>query len=557
LPPAQPAFIWYPYDASPDFPQVGSGGRNAMAGPVYYTDMFPKSSRYPDYYNNRLFIYEWIRGWVKVVTMKKNGDFDKMEPFMEHTKFANPIDMEVGPDGKLYVLEYGTGWFLKNADAGLSRIDYNGGNRVPKIIAVNVNKLSGNLPLKVTATVDAKDPEKDKLTYLWNFGNGMKKQTEVPNAEYTYTVPGEYSITVEVADKENSPVKSQAINIYAGNEEPVVDIDISGNKTFYFSGKPVAYNVDVKQDGKVAVIDTSNLMIMADYVESGNRAAVPLGHLAGAAAISGRVIMEANDCKSCHKENDKSIGPSFNAVSVKYKNDPKALGYLADKIKKGGSGVWGETAMSAHPDLPDNDLQQIVQWVLSLNSANEKKRSLPPSGSLNSTLGKPLIDRGVLYLTATYTNKAGAGIKPLTGRKTITLKNSKIVFNRVNQLKGFTKDLIKGTAFLIAPKSEGWFSIDTIDISGVTAAELSIGYQKDVEYGYDFEIRLDKADGKILGVASLLPSVAKGDANFKSVKFKWDAVTDNKMHNLYIISKPKDANEKADIGLASLQLLLK
>ena len=36
LPPAQPAFIWYPYDASPDFPQVGTGGRNAMAGPVYY-----------------------------------------------------------------------------------------------------------------------------------------------------------------------------------------------------------------------------------------------------------------------------------------------------------------------------------------------------------------------------------------------------------------------------------------------------------------------------------------------------------------------------------------
>src|SRR5690606_21324875 len=48
LPPAQPAFIWYPYAESPDFPQVGTGGRNAMAGPVYHTDMFPKSSRYPE-----------------------------------------------------------------------------------------------------------------------------------------------------------------------------------------------------------------------------------------------------------------------------------------------------------------------------------------------------------------------------------------------------------------------------------------------------------------------------------------------------------------------------
>jgi glucose/arabinose dehydrogenase len=82
LPPAQPAFIWYPYAESKDFPGVGTGGRTAMAGPVYHTDLFPDSSRYPDYYNNKLFIYDWIRGWIKVVTMLPNGDFNKMEPFM-------------------------------------------------------------------------------------------------------------------------------------------------------------------------------------------------------------------------------------------------------------------------------------------------------------------------------------------------------------------------------------------------------------------------------------------------------------------------------------------
>jgi len=42
LPEAMPAFIWYPYADSPEFPQVGSGGRNAMAGPIYYAEMFPK-----------------------------------------------------------------------------------------------------------------------------------------------------------------------------------------------------------------------------------------------------------------------------------------------------------------------------------------------------------------------------------------------------------------------------------------------------------------------------------------------------------------------------------
>ena len=60
-----------------------------------------------------------------VVTLTDDGDFYKVEPFMEHTKLDAPMDMELGPDGKLYLLEYGKGWFVKNPDAALSRIDYN------------------------------------------------------------------------------------------------------------------------------------------------------------------------------------------------------------------------------------------------------------------------------------------------------------------------------------------------------------------------------------------------------------------------------------------------
>ena len=90
---------------------------------IMYTD----NKVMPDYYNNKFFMYDWIRGWVKAVTLLPNGDFDKMEPFMPSTKFNAPIDMEVGPDGKIYMLEYGNGWFEKNPDAALSRIDYNAG----------------------------------------------------------------------------------------------------------------------------------------------------------------------------------------------------------------------------------------------------------------------------------------------------------------------------------------------------------------------------------------------------------------------------------------------
>lgn len=125
LPPAQPAFIWYPYSVSEKFPELGTGGRTAMAGPVYYSDLYPEETRLPDYLNGKLFIYEWMRDWIKLVSMTPEGDYDMMEPFMYGTTFNAIMDMEIGPDGKIYLLEYGKGWFTKNPDSGLSRIDFN------------------------------------------------------------------------------------------------------------------------------------------------------------------------------------------------------------------------------------------------------------------------------------------------------------------------------------------------------------------------------------------------------------------------------------------------
>ncbi|TAE51565.1 MAG: ThuA domain-containing protein, partial [Bacteroidetes bacterium] len=95
LPAAQKAFIWYPYAKSAEFPLVGSGSRNAMAGPVFYSADFKGAERaFPDYYDGKLFIYDWMRGWIMAVTMNEAGDYQSMEPFMGSHKFSNPTDME-------------------------------------------------------------------------------------------------------------------------------------------------------------------------------------------------------------------------------------------------------------------------------------------------------------------------------------------------------------------------------------------------------------------------------------------------------------------------------
>ena len=98
-----------------------------------------RRDRFRHYYDGKLFIYEWMRGWIIAVTMDAKGDLVSMERFMPSHKFSNPIDMEFGPNGDLYVLEYGTAWFQGNDDARLVRIEYNAGNRKP-IVAAGVDK---------------------------------------------------------------------------------------------------------------------------------------------------------------------------------------------------------------------------------------------------------------------------------------------------------------------------------------------------------------------------------------------------------------------------------
>ena len=314
LPPAQPAFIWYPYGESAEFPQVGSGGRTAMAGPVYYTDLYPKSTRYPDYYNKKVVFYEWIRGWIKLLTLQPNGDLDKMEPFMQNTKFNGPIDMETGPDGRIYVLEYGSGWFAKNPDAGLARLDYNVGNRAPEVKNITANKASGTLPFPVTFTVSAKDPENNKLTYTWNLGNGIKKQTTVPKLTYTFTKKGNYTVSVEVKDEQNASTKSKTVTVLAGNFAPDMKV-------------------------KLADLKANN---------------------------AGKALMLSLDCKVCHSVNERSIGPAFVQVANKYPKNNASMTHLSNKIIQGGNGVWGDVSMPAHPNLKPADTKQIINWIFSL-----------------------------------------------------------------------------------------------------------------------------------------------------------------------------------------------
>jgi cytochrome c len=80
----------------------------------------------------------------------------------------------------------------------------------------------------------------------------------------------------------------------------------------------------------------------------------------------GAALIEKNDCLTCHKLDQKVIGPAYTDVANKYTASPAVIDTLANKIIKGGSGNWGNIAMSPHPNLSMTDAQDMVKYILSL-----------------------------------------------------------------------------------------------------------------------------------------------------------------------------------------------
>ena len=258
-------------------------------------------------------------------------------------------------------------------------------------------------------------------------------------------------------------------------------------------------------------------------------------------------LMMANDCKSCHKVSEKSVGPAFTQVALKYAKDTKAPGYLVDKIKKGGSGVWGEVMMPAHPDASPDDLQQIVKYILSLSSSAENKKSLPATGSVNATPA----DKGFLYLTASYTDNGGAGgAKPLTAKKTLVLRNSKMTLREVRKVENLANLDSAGARYLVAPKGTGSFLVDSIDLTGITSLEISFVSPVALSGGYTFELKSNDVSGPSIGQAELTAAMSAKKTGTLTVPVSG---ADGNLHNVYLVIKAKDPAEKGKLLVSGLQ----
>ncbi|MFF5230826.1 ThuA domain-containing protein [Dactylosporangium sp. NPDC000521] len=276
LPPAIAATVDYDYDANPRFPEIGGGGA-PMGGPVYrYNPGSTSETKWPAYYDGKAIFGEWNQN--KLYTMQVSADGKSLvdiNQLLAGMSTIRPMDMEFGPDGSLYLIEWGTGFGGNNDDSGVYRIDYTAGDRAP-IAQAAADPTSGLAPLAVHfSSAGSRDPDGQQITFAWAFGDGGTS-TE-PNPTHTYTSNGNFTAQLTVTDSEGRSGTAN-VPVTVGNTAPKVTITLPPNGGFYEWGDQVAFTVTVT-DPEDGPVDCSKVQVQ--YLLGHDEHAHPLNQLTG------------------------------------------------------------------------------------------------------------------------------------------------------------------------------------------------------------------------------------------------------------------------------------
>ena len=506
LPPAQASMIWYSYDNSEEFPWLGAGGVNPMAGPVFHSEDYPNAGEgaIPAYFDDKLFVYEWMRDWIYVVTLDDEQDYVQAEPFMPDTEFSHPMDMKLGSDGKLYVLEYGQKWNSRNLDARLSQITYLPGNRQP-IPRIVTDREIGALPLTVQFTGSSSiDYDGDDLTYEWSFTDHSEVQSTEADPVFTFTEAGTYTVLLRVTDAEGEVGTAEA-KILAGNSAPELRIEMEPADSLYTPYKTVEYRVVVTdtEDGNTTngSIAAENVKVTFTYIPEGeDLIKATIGHQQNVIP-EGKVLMDATDCRACHGLQERVNGPSYLEIAERYDEDNR--GYLINRIRKGGSGVWGETLMSAHPQLEIEDIGKIVDYILSLDPDEKPEEDLLPlAGSISFTDHIRSHTGGKFILMASYLDKGHPDVpnSSLSANAKVVFKAPKLEAEEASShSREFGAWKAGGATLMGSGRHNSYLGFDGLNLQGVKSLTFAAFYIANYDYRGSIEIREGSPTGKVLG----------------------------------------------------------
>ncbi len=505
LPPVQSSMIWFSYDRSEEFPWLGKGGVNPMAGPVYHADDYPEAElKFPVYFEDKLFVYEWMRDWIYVVTLDADYNYVKADPFMPDTEFSHPMDMLFGSDGKLYTLEYGQKWNAQNIDARLSSISYIEGNRTP-VAHIDNDVVVGAAPLTVQFSAkESIDHDDDELTYEWSFTKDEVQSTE-ENPTYTFTEDGKYDVWLKVTDQ--AGLESEVnTSVLVGNDPPTLSIEVDTDNQIFWDNKKVNYTITVadNQDGSTSEgsIDPDKVTVTLDYIPEGkDLVKATIGHQQNVVP-TGLELIESSDCKACHAQDEKVNGPSYKDIADRYTKKDKAV--LINRVIKGSVGIWGETMMAAHPQLSIDEVGDIVDYIFSLRSDEKEvaKESLPLSGEIQFDQHDSSVDEGVYVLMASYRDKGNPDIEAsvLSVREQVIFRRPKLELEEAETFsEGISQWSAGGKKVLGSILDGSYIILDDVSLIGLKSIKFSAHYNADYLYEGRVEVREGDPSGALLG----------------------------------------------------------
>jgi PKD repeat protein/glucose/arabinose dehydrogenase len=244
LPAAKQPTVWYGNGANGNaFPEMGQGGEAPMAGPRYEFDPDLESdTKFPEFYDGKPFFYEWARNRMFLYNQDSEGGLLSIDPwYVSNTPLA-PMDMKFGPDGAMYMVEWGGGYGRDNPDSGVYRIDYTRGDRRP-VARTSASPSSGQAPLEVTfSSAGSVDPEGEQVSYSWDFGDGATSTEAEPT--HVFTENGVYNVQLTVSDP-GGKTGFANVSVTVGNTAPAVDLASPAHGGFFDFGDRVAFDATV------------------------------------------------------------------------------------------------------------------------------------------------------------------------------------------------------------------------------------------------------------------------------------------------------------------------
>ncbi|MFC9041423.1 PQQ-dependent sugar dehydrogenase [[Kitasatospora] papulosa] len=253
LPAAQPA--WIPYDGG-SVPEFGSGSESPMGGPVYRYDAASTSPvKFPESFDGDFFAGEFGRKWIKRIEQAGDGTVQSVNAFP--WQGTQVMDMAFGPDGALYVLDYGTGYFNGDENSAVYRIENVTGGRSP-LAQASADRTSGTSPLTVRfSSAGTSDPDGDPLTYAWKFGDGGTSTAAGPS--HTYTADGQYTAELTVSDG-TGRTATASVAVTVGNTAPTVKLELPLDGRIIDPGAAVPFRVTVT-DPEDGTVDCSKVKV--------------------------------------------------------------------------------------------------------------------------------------------------------------------------------------------------------------------------------------------------------------------------------------------------------